>query len=99
MKSILVDSELMKDYPATPGKAFTHLVENFNHDRDVHLANLFKLLTGAVDGETVGKIFELLREDERENEIEIFRPDEYWSVQSLFQNKENKEKVLVDIGD
>ena len=28
---------------------------------------------------------------ERENEIEIFKPDEYWSVQSLFKNKENKE--------
>ena len=28
---------------------------------------------------------------ERENEIELFKPDEYWSVQSLFKNKENKE--------
>ena len=28
---------------------------------------------------------------ERENEIELFKPDEYWRVQSLFKNKENKE--------
>ncbi len=28
---------------------------------------------------------------ERENEIELFKPEEYWSIQSLFKNKENKD--------
>ena len=28
---------------------------------------------------------------ERENEIELFRPEEYWSIQSFFKNKENKD--------
>ncbi len=28
---------------------------------------------------------------ERENEIELFKPEEYWSIQSFFKNKENKD--------
>ena len=28
---------------------------------------------------------------ERENEIELFKPEEYWSIQSLFKNNEHKE--------
>ena len=28
---------------------------------------------------------------QRENEIELFKPEEYWSIQSLFKNKENKD--------
>ena len=28
---------------------------------------------------------------ERENEIELFKPEEYWSIQSLFKNKENED--------
>ena len=28
---------------------------------------------------------------ERENEIELFKPEEYWSIQSFFKNKKNKD--------
>ena len=28
---------------------------------------------------------------ERENEIELFKPEEYWSIQSFFKNKEDKD--------
>ena len=28
---------------------------------------------------------------ERENEIELFKPEEYWSIQSFFKNKDNKD--------
>jgi DNA topoisomerase-1 len=28
---------------------------------------------------------------ERENEIELFKPQEYWSIQSLFKNKDTKD--------
>ena len=28
---------------------------------------------------------------ERENEIELFKPEEYWSIQSFLKNKENKD--------